>query len=192
MAMNKAELRKEYAKKRLLITDNDRNRLDDLLLIRFQEWVIPKQVQHVLSYWPIGERGEINTFVITDFMAFHIPGLTVSYPVSNFSDFSMQAVEVTEETKFVYNKYGITEPESGTRMDAGFIDLVIMPLLAFDEAGYRLGYGKGFYDRYLPRCRTDIIKLGLSYFGPLPTLPGKDEFDIPLTACITPERIYEF
>lgn len=174
------------------MTDSDLQRLDDLLLIQFQQWVIPDFVQTVLSYWPIGHHGEVNTLLFTDFMAFRNPGLQLAYPVSNFSDYTIQAVAVNEDTRFLKNAYGIAEPSNGPEIHPGSIDLVIVPLLAFDSMGYRLGYGKGFYDRYLTRCRTDTVKLGLSYFDPVPEIPDKHEFDIPLTVCITPERIYEF
>lgn len=190
--MSKADLRKEYLQKRLMITDSQRNRLDDLMLIMFQQWAVPGSVQKVLSYWPITNKGELSPFLITDFMAFRIPFLEMAYPKSDFITNTMQAIAVNDDTEFVFNKYGIGEPSGGEFVPAEEIDLVIVPLLAFDTAGYRLGYGKGFYDRYLAECRPDVIKLGLSYFAPVSSLPGKDEFDVPLTACITPERIYEF
>jgi 5-formyltetrahydrofolate cyclo-ligase len=81
--MNKAELRKYFRQKRSSITDRDLRRFDDLMLIQFQQWVIPDFVQTVLSYWPIREQKEVNTFLFTDFMAFRIPGLQVAYPVTD-------------------------------------------------------------------------------------------------------------
>jgi 5-formyltetrahydrofolate cyclo-ligase len=190
--MNKSALREYSLEKRLAITDSQRSRLDDLLLIQFQQWVIPDIVEKVLSYWPMKEKGEVNTFLITDFMAFRIPGMQLAYPVCDFKSNSLIAVGVTDETDFRQNKFGIGEPVDGVLFPAEYIDLVIVPLLSFDQKGFRLGYGKGFYDRYLSGCRPDTIKLGFSYFGPVDQLPGLDQYDIPLTACITPERIYEF
>ncbi|ULQ54200.1 5-formyltetrahydrofolate cyclo-ligase [Flavihumibacter fluvii] len=190
--MNKPELRKYYHQKRLSITVKERSRLDDLLLIRFQQWEVPDFVQTVLSYWPLSDRGEINTFLFTDFLAFRIPALQLAYPVSDFTNNSMRAIAVDDATDYARNKYGIAEPVDGPEIMPESIDLVIVPLLAFDLAGNRLGYGKGFYDRFLAKCSPDAVKLGLCYFEPLPLLPGKDEYDVPLTACITPEKIYEF
>ena len=69
---------------------------------------------------------------------------------------------------------------------------VFVPLLVYDERGYRAGYGKGFYDRYLQLCKDDVIKIGFSYFAPEPLISDVNEFDIPLNFVITPERIYEF
>jgi 5-formyltetrahydrofolate cyclo-ligase len=72
------------------------------------------------------------------------------------------------------------------------IDLVIVPLLAFDEKGIRVGYGKGYYDRYLKDCREDCLKVGFSYFEAVERIEDADEFDVPLDFCITPNRIYVF
>ena len=70
--------------------------------------------------------------------------------------------------------------------------MVFVPMVAFDMKGYRVGYGKGFYDRYLPRCRPDVIKIGFSFFDPVDNIKDIADFDVPLNFCITPSRIYEF
>jgi 5-formyltetrahydrofolate cyclo-ligase len=57
--------------------------------------------------------------------------------------------------------------------------------------GHRVGYGKGFYDRYLALCRPDVIKIGLNFFEPIPSIPA-EKTDIPLDYLITPNRVYEF
>jgi len=64
--------------------------------------------------------------------------------------------------------------------------------LTVDEKGYRVGYGKGFYDRFLQHCRPDCLKVGLSYFPPVAEISDKDEFDVPLDLCITPATTYVF
>jgi 5-formyltetrahydrofolate cyclo-ligase len=69
---------------------------------------------------------------------------------------------------------------------------VLVPLLAFDESGYRVGYGKGFYDRFLQQCRKDVLTVGFSYFDAIDKIEDTHQFDVPLNYCITPHRIYEF
>jgi 5-formyltetrahydrofolate cyclo-ligase len=77
-------------------------------------------------------------------------------------------------------------------MEAGELDMIFVPLLAFDTRGYRVGYGKGFYDKYLAGCSNDCIKVGFSYFGPVSSIDDHHEFDVPLDLCITPQNIYVF
>ena len=70
--------------------------------------------------------------------------------------------------------------------------MVLVPLLGFDERGHRVGYGKGFYDRFLAECNPKIQKIGLSLFEPVAQIDDTSDFDIPLDACITPNRIWYF
>jgi len=67
-----------------------------------------------------------------------------------------------------------------------------VPLLAVDKKGYRVGYGKGFYDKFLPSCKKECLKIGFSYFEPVDEITDKDQFDVPLELCITPHNIYVF
>jgi 5-formyltetrahydrofolate cyclo-ligase len=90
------------------------------------------------------------------------------------------------------NQWGITEPEYGKEVPPQLIDVVIVPLLAFDTRGNRLGYGKGFYDRFLAECKADVLKIGVSYFEPEQAFEEVDEYDIPLDICVTPERVWSF
>ena len=70
--------------------------------------------------------------------------------------------------------------------------MVLVPLLCFDESGHRVGYGKGFYDRFLTKCRPDTQKVGLSYFPPVKEITDADSFDIRLDLCLTPEKVWRF
>ncbi|RYZ27704.1 MAG: 5-formyltetrahydrofolate cyclo-ligase, partial [Chitinophagaceae bacterium] len=78
------------------------------------------------------------------------------------------------------------------QIDPKEIDLVVVPLLTFDKKGYRVGYGKGFYDRFLHQCKKDCIKIGLSYFDPIEAVDDANEFDVTLDFCITPQKAYVF
>jgi 5-formyltetrahydrofolate cyclo-ligase len=99
---------------------------------------------------------------------------------------------VNEETSYEENEYGIAEPVGGEEIHPEDLDAVFVPLLCFDEKGYRVGYGKGFYDRFLSSCREDVIRIGFSYFDPVPSIDDINDFDVPLNLCITPNKLYEF
>jgi len=72
------------------------------------------------------------------------------------------------------------------------IDMVLVPLLCFDRQGHRVGYNKGFYDKFLKRCRPDCLKIGLGYFPPEAAIDDISSFDVKLDHCITPESIFDF
>jgi 5-formyltetrahydrofolate cyclo-ligase len=104
----------------------------------------------------------------------------------------MQAIICQADSIFEANEYNIPEPLDNEVAKPTLLDIVIVPVLAFDLEGNRVGYGKGFYDRYLKQCRKDCLKIGLSYFEPVDAIEDRDEFDVPLDLCITPQRTYVF
>ncbi|MGB5500703.1 MAG: 5-formyltetrahydrofolate cyclo-ligase [Maribacter sp.] len=99
---------------------------------------------------------------------------------------------LTDNTTLKTNKWNVPEPVDGILVASNKIDVVFVPLLAFDKQGNRVGYGKGFYDRFLKQCKKDVVKIGLSLFEAEEKIEDVSEDDIPLDYCITPNKIYEF
>ncbi len=189
--MLKKEARSVYRKKRDGISFSDRMKWDDLILIRFQAMELPF-INYVLSYYPIEQNNEINSFLLTDYLHFRNPNLQICYPKTNPEKLEMSAIICNADSIFESNEYNIPEPADTDSADPGMLDMVLIPLLAFDAKGTRVGYGKGFFDRYLKHCRPDCIKIGLSYFEAADTIEDANEFDVPLDFCITPQRTYVF
>jgi 5-formyltetrahydrofolate cyclo-ligase len=189
--MLKTEARKTYREKRQSISAAEKNKLDDLLLIQFQTLELPF-LHTVLSYWPIEENNEPDSQLVVDFLAFRNPSLNLAYPKMTVHEQNLQAVLVEEDTAFKKEAFNVPEPLSDHVISPEAFDLVIVPLLISDKQGYRVGYGKGFYDRFLKQCRPDCIKLGLMYFDPIDELEDKNEFDVPLNICVTPGNTYVF
>lgn len=104
----------------------------------------------------------------------------------------MQHFLLTPDTVLEKNSYHIPEPQTGVEVAADTIDLVLVPLLAYDVNGNRVGYGKGYYDIFLSECRPDTLKVGLSLFEPEQAIVGISKTDVRLDACITPTTIYTF
>lgn len=99
---------------------------------------------------------------------------------------------LTDGTHFRKNRWNIPEPVDGIEVPNEKIDAVFVPLLAFDQCGNRVGYGKGFYDKFIASCRPDMVKIGLSVFEATPLITDIQREDIPLDYCVTPRKIYEF
>ncbi|MDY0089556.1 MAG: 5-formyltetrahydrofolate cyclo-ligase [Flavobacteriaceae bacterium] len=111
---------------------------------------------------------------------------------SDFATGEMTHFLLTENTKFINNDYGIPEPVNGLEVPVSKIDVVFVPLLAYDKKGNRVGYGKGFYDRFLQKCRPDVIKIGLSFFEPEEQIKDISPDDVKLDFCVTPDGVYGF
>ena len=189
--MTKKEIRQLFKAKRQNISDQEKLKLDDLLLIQFQQFSF-EATDCLLSYWPIEHHNEPNVTLATRFLHLMVPHLQIAYPVTNPLNQNMEAMIVDENTHFNTNQLGITEPIDGITINPASINIVFVPLLAYDNLGYRVGYGKGYYDRYLAKCPSNSLKIGFSYFEPIAQITDKDQFDVPLSYCITPQHIYEF
>ena len=98
----------------------------------------------------------------------------------------MEAVEITSLEGLKENKYGILEPDdSKEEFCKNNLDLIILPGVAFDLVGKRIGYGGGYYDRYLENIDKKIIKVALIYdFQLLENVPA-EEHDIKADYIIT-------
>jgi 5-formyltetrahydrofolate cyclo-ligase len=189
--MLKVNIRDIYREKRNSITSENKMKWDDLLLIQFQTIELPF-LEYVLSFYPIEQNNEVDTFLITDYLHFKNLNLKICYPKTNLKDYSMKAIVCNADSIFEANAQNIPEPLDNEVADPSVIDLVIVPLLAFDLQGNRVGYGKGFFDRYLKDCREDCLRIGFSYFDPVDSIDDASEFDVPLDLCITPQRTYVF
>ncbi|MDX1314733.1 MAG: 5-formyltetrahydrofolate cyclo-ligase [Eudoraea sp.] len=137
----------------------------------------------------ISEKKEVDTSAIIPVLQGRdkhviIPKVTGEGELSHFL--------LSDNTRLIKNKWNIPEPENGIQIREDQIDVVFIPLLAFDREGYRVGYGKGFYDRFLEKCREDVIKVGLSFFPPVDKILDREDHDVPLDHCVTPEEIYSF
>lgn len=189
--MTKQQLRNIYKQKRLDVSSKEKLKLDDLMLLQLQTFNF-EGIQSLLTFWPMANMAEPNTHLYSGYLRHVVQGLQIAYPVSNFTTNAMQAKIINEHTVYNTNQYGITEPKEGDIINPIDIDLIFVPLLAYDKNGYRVGFGKGFYDRYLNQCREDVVVMGFSYFEPVDLITDANEFDIPLNFCITPNAVFEF
>ncbi len=123
---------------------------------------------------------------------FKNPGIKIVVPKINLNEGEMQHYIFNEDVEMASNSFGIIEPVKGEKIAAGEIDLVITPLLAFDKKGYRVGYGKGFYDKFFLQCNNNVVRIGLSFFEAEEKIDDRDTYDIPLHYCITPNSVYTF
>ena len=105
----------------------------------------------------------------------------------NFKDNTLSHFYLEENTVLSLNKFGVLEPVAAELVEENKLDLIFIPLLISDDKKFRVGYGKGFYDRFLSNCRKDAKFIGLNFFPPITAIEDKNEFDIPLHQVIYPK-----
>ncbi len=138
----------------------------------------------------IEEQKEINTEYILQILAGKDKEIVISK--CEFATLGMTHFLLTDNTKIKKNSYNVPEPVDGLEVPDAKIDVVFVPLLAYDKQGNRVGYGKGFYDNFLSKCKPETIKIGLSFFPPEEKIDDVSENDVKLDFCVTPEGIFKF
>ena len=138
----------------------------------------------------IAEKKEVDTDPLLSILQGKDKNIILSK--SDFETRELHNFLLTDTTVIRKNKWNIPEPVNGIEVPASKIEVVFVPLLAFDRKGHRVGYGKGFYDIFLSGCNPDVVKIGLSFFEAEDSIPGILSSDIPLNFCITPNKTYKF
>ena len=187
--MQKIEARQFFLQKRKTLSPAACSKMDDLLLIQFQKmnW---EPLSCVGNFYPMEKQNEPNSFLLTKYLQFLFPTIKIAYPRVLHATNTMEFFEATET--FTQNKWGIREPYPIHKIDVTEMEAVFIPLLGFDTFGHRIGFGKGFYDKYFEHPVKNALRIGISYFEPILKLEDTNQFDVPLTHCITPSKIYEF
>ena len=181
--MKKQDLRKIYKQKRNDLTLEEIKSLQENIYTQIYSLDLSK-VQTVHLFLTLEKFKEINTNPIIDYFRSKNKNIVVSK--SDFTNSSLTHFYLEKETPIALNKYGIPEPIDGEQVSETALDLVFIPLLISDEQHYRVGYGKGFYDRFLANCRKDCKKIGLNFFKPIPSISDINQFDVALDDVVYP------
>ncbi len=189
--MTKNQLRNIYKEKRKAVSVHQIEKFNDLILINFQKINLPF-INCIHTYLASLRLVEADTAKIIRFLQFKNPALKIVVPKIDIHSGNLHHLHFDETTELLTNSYGIKEPLTGNKIRGTEIDLVLVPLLAFDKSGFRVGYGKGYYDKFLSQCRKDVIKIGLSFFEPVDEIEDINQFDISLNYCVTPKELFTF
>jgi 5-formyltetrahydrofolate cyclo-ligase len=187
--VKKSELRKKYKSLRKSLSEDqieDASLTIANQLLQLEVW--SKSFYHI--FLTIEEQKEINTDYILNILSGKDKNIIISK--SNFEDYSMTHYLLTDNTVIKKNDYNIPEPIDGIEIQSSQLEVIFIPLLTFDKIGNRIGYGKGFYDRFLADCKPETIKIGLSLFEVESEIFKSSADDIRLDYCVTPLEVYQF
>ena len=134
----------------------------------------------VLIYYP--HKNEVNVLPLFEILSFK--GKKVLFPKTVNEE--LHPIHVSSLENLKKGNFGILEPE-GEKAEKDYIDIVIVPAVAFDKKGYRIGYGKGFYDRFLKDFKG--LKVGVAYDFQVVDQVPHHEHDIPVDIIVTPTRL---
>lgn len=191
--MTKKELRKQYKEKRSSLSESEYQQRCERIVEKVLENFDFSTIHYLHLFLPIRIQKEIDTFPLIEQLQSKYPQLRLVVPRVVPNSFEMEQY-LYDAATITLSEWGIPEPmpDSSQKVSPQKIDTVLLPLLVFDEKGNRVGYGKGFYDRFLTECRPEVQKVGLCLEEAVPLIEEVGEWDIPLDFCVSPQRCYEF
>lgn len=185
--MDKSTLRKKYIERRTKLTAEEIE--NKSLAIANQALKLPiweKTYYHL--FLSMRDKKEINTEYLLHILQGKDKNICVPVMKENAK---LEHILLQDNTRIKLAGFGVPEPVDGIAIPTDKMEVVFVPLLAYDKNGNRTGYGKGFYDRFLAETKEGTLFIGLSFFEPEEEIPS-EEHDMPLDYCITPTAIYPF
>ena len=187
MNNSKFFLRKSFKKQRSLLDINQVQGLSKRIFENLLELNIWDK-----SFYHLYLSNEINNEVETDEIVNLLFMKNKRVFVPKILGKDLLNIEIDNNTKYSLNQLGIREPISSNQKDASLLEVIFVPLLIFDKLGHRVGYGGGYYDKFLGNIKDDVLKIGLSLFEPIDKIQDIERHDIRLDYSITPKRVYDF
>jgi 5-formyltetrahydrofolate cyclo-ligase len=190
--MTKAELRKTFLADRKSFSVEEREvKSFAIAELFFQRFDLSK-IKFLHCFLPIEKFNEIDTRPIFERIWRDFSFIQTLVPRVDFQTNEIENLKFSIETETAKNAWHIFEPTHNEYIETEKIDAVLVPLLCFDKRGFRVGYGKGFYDKFLKNTRADCLKIGLNYFAPVEEILDINEFDVALDYCVTPDKVWKF
>lgn len=190
MKEEKARLRENYKSKRAQLTSAERLQYSFEILNQFKIWLSTRDdLTHFHLFFPIEKQNEANTYVIKEYLEANQKKVYTS--IIKSKSLEMDTFLLNPKTVFEEGKMGIPFPVNAEKVETDCLQVILVPLLVFDKAGNRIGFGKGYYDVFLKGLNPKVVKVGLSYFLPEEKIPF-EAHDMPLDYCITPGKIFIF
>lgn len=177
---------------RASLSAGERAALSDSLAEVFFREVRLEGLRCISAFLPLEQHGEPDLRPLLHRLHAGYPEIRLTIPHLPPGAPDFEAVVYEPGIALEQGHYGTELPANPVPVEATEIDLVLVPLLAYDRLGYRAGYGGGYYDRFLARCRADVQKIGVSFFDPVERLEDVWPGDVRLDACLTPDRLMAF
>ena len=177
----KKTLRKKFISERNNLTNDYRDSSTNTIFATLEEQNFFKSSEKIFIYVGFGSEILTETFIkkLINKKQIFVPKI---------ENGKMNLIRLKSWDDLAPGHFGVLEPTSSDYYE-GKIDLVITPSIVFDKNGYRLGYGKGYYDRYFTENEYRI-SVGLSYHKLLQDNVPKEEHDIKVDVIITEEKIF--
>jgi 5-formyltetrahydrofolate cyclo-ligase len=183
LSEEKAELRRRMRDLRSAMRDAERERMADAATEQLVSMPEAVRARTVFVFRSFG--AEISTARAIE--RFSARGVRLALPA--LVGGVMHAAEYRPGDPLAPSDYGALEPVEGRPVEPDALDLIVVPGLAFDAEGHRLGYGGGYYDAFLPATRPDAVRVGFAFDAQVVRRVPHGEHDARLDAVVTDARV---
>ena len=156
---SKTELRKEYKNIRNSINSKIRQEKSKIICNKLLDFIVESKFENVFIYNSFSS--EVDTKDVIG--ALYVATVNVFLPKCNIETETMKAIKYDPNNEFAKNIYGIEEVVDLNESEAKELDLIVVPGIAFDVCGNRIGYGKGYYDKFISATENNPLILGICY-----------------------------
>lgn len=186
-SQQKAEIRRAVLAKLAAMSDKQRHDGSAAACSRLTALEVFQHASVVMLYMPLASEVDLTPVAIRCFQT----GKTVCVPLVDWKRRDMEPVEVTSFDDHVMevDEHGLRMPRGGAPIPPDLLDLVVVPGLAFDAHGHRLGRGGGFYDRFLGRLRRTAATVGLGFDVQITDEVPVNDGDVSVDIVVTDRRV---
>ena len=186
-SQQKAEIRRAVLAKVAAMSDKQRHDGSVAACSRLTALEVFQHASVVMLYMPLASEVDLTPVAIRCFQT----GKTVCVPLVDWKRRDMEPVEVTSFDDHVMevDEHGLRMPRGGAPIPPNLLDLVVVPGLAFDAHGHRLGRGGGYYDRFLGRLRRTAATVGLGFDVQITDEVPVNDGDVSVDIVVTDRRV---
>ncbi|EKD93176.1 MAG: hypothetical protein ACD_28C00218G0001 [uncultured bacterium] len=179
----KTKIRESIRSKRKELSPEAKTQKDEAIQKRIENWSSFQQAKCVFIYVSLAEEVDTHRLIQSQ-----LGKKEILIPRIDNEQKNLEAVPLKHWSDLAVNQWGMLETRANHRMHTHYpIDLIIVPGIAFDPRGYRIGYGKGFYDKFLDN-HPGLKTLGLAYDLQILEKVPCDSHDIPVQQIFTESR----
>ncbi len=185
----KSQVRNDILTKRNALSPEAVSDAELKILDRLRHWPIYIEAENVMTY--VDFKNEIRTRCIMEDLLSNGKKLIVPLTKKNSTD--IIPVQISSFKELKAGQFGLTEPSKESReFNSELLDLILIPGIAFDVYGNRIGFGKGYYDHFLSQIDKKVPFASLAYdFQVLNYVIPHDKHDVPMDFIITPSKTIE-
>lgn len=187
--MNKSEFRSKILKERDKLTKDEIRLKSKTIFDKVTSMKDYQDAEYIMAFLSFSTEVDTHGFIQESLDLGKKVLIPITFPEKN--EIKVSEIRSFEELELGYYNI-LTHKEAHLRFtDPSLIDFILMPGVVFDQEGYRVGYGGGYYDRFLANIDKKVLKLAVAFDLQIVDRVPRDSYDIPVDIIVSEKRVLE-